>query len=106
MSFFFVFRVSFGGSGFEFFRVFWVLGIFGFLWVSVFFGFQLHTRVKNKTRIQTRFYVGRVQVWVTGAKMDPNPHPSGAKPAGYLKPELELSSLGFTNKRLFMVKTG
>jgi hypothetical protein len=58
-----------------------------------FFGFWVHPRVKNKTRTRTRFYMGRVQVWVTGVKMHPNPHPSGAKPAGDPKPEPILPSL-------------
>jgi hypothetical protein len=56
------------------------------------FRFWVHPWVKNKTRTQTRFCTGRVRA--TGAKMHPNPHPSGAKPAGDLKPEPELPSLG------------
>jgi hypothetical protein len=58
---------------------------------SELFGFRVHPWVKNETRARTRFCVGRVQV--AGAKMHPNPHPSGAKPAGDLKPEPELPSL-------------
>jgi hypothetical protein len=49
--------------------------------------------VKNETCTQTRFCAGRFWVQVTGVKMYLNPHPSGAKPAGYLKPEPELPSL-------------
>jgi hypothetical protein len=66
------FRVSFE------FRVFFYF--FGFLsgseffWVSNFFGFQAHPRVKNKTRTQTQFCAGWVQIQVTGAKMHLNPH--------------------------------
>jgi hypothetical protein len=71
-------------------------GVFGFLLSFRFFGFQVffrfrvHPRVKNETRTQTRFYAGRVRV--TGAKMHLNPHPSGAKPTGYTKPELPFLS--------------
>jgi hypothetical protein len=84
------FRVGFGCpsgfvngflSGFEFFGVF----------CRVSFEFRVHPRVKNETRTQTRFCAGRVRV--TGAKMHPNPHPSGAKPAGYPKSEPKLPSL-------------
>jgi hypothetical protein len=51
----------------------------------------VYPRLKNETRTQTRFCVGRVQV--TGAKMHPNPHLSGVKLMSYLKPEPELPSL-------------
>jgi hypothetical protein len=70
-------------SGFEFF---WVSGFLGFFRVLGFFGFRVHPQVKNETRTQTQFCAGRVRV--TGAKMHPNLHPSGAKPVGYPKPEL------------------
>jgi hypothetical protein len=76
------------------FGFFQVLSFFGFrvsFRFRVFFRFRVHPRVKNETRIQTRFCAGRVQVVAT--KMHPNPHPSGAKPTGDLKPEPELSSL-------------
>jgi hypothetical protein len=73
--------VSFGGVS-SFFRVF--------------FGFQVHPRVKNETRTQTWFCASRVRIQVTGAKMHLNPHPSDTKPTGYLKPESELSSLRMT----------
>jgi hypothetical protein len=47
-----------GFSGFEFFGFFGFLSGFGF-----FFEFQVHLRVKNETRAQTRFCTG--WVWVT-----------------------------------------
>jgi hypothetical protein len=77
-----------------FFGFFGFLSGFGFL-SDFFFGFWVHPRVKNETRTQTRFCVSWVQVRVTGAKMHPNLHPSGAsaKPTGYSKPEPELASL-------------
>jgi hypothetical protein len=96
------FRVFFGFvSDFEFFRVFLGFGgffvsfefSFGFLSGYDFFGFRVHPRVKNKTRTQIRFCAGWIQVQVAGVEMHPSPHPSGAKPAGDQKPELELSSL-------------
>jgi hypothetical protein len=79
-----------------FFRVSSFFYFFGFLsgseffWVSDFFGFQVHPRVKNKTRTQTQFCVDWVQIQVTGAKMHLNPH---LKPTGYPKHEPELPYL-------------
>jgi hypothetical protein len=77
------------------------LGFWFLLGFEFFFRFRVHPRVKNETRIQTRFCAGQVQVVAT--KMHPNPHPSGAKPTGDLKPEPELPSLHkycSMNKRL------
>jgi hypothetical protein len=85
--FFSFFRVSsFGGGGVGF-DFFWFLPSFGFFQVRV------YPRVKNKIRTQTRFYVGRIRVQVTGAKIHPNLHPLDAKLASYPKPEPEPPSL-------------
>jgi hypothetical protein len=82
-----VFQVSF--------RFFWLSfgfrGFSGFVRVSGFFGFQVHTRVKNETHTKIRFCAD--QIWVTGTKIHLNPHLSGAKSTGYLKPEPKLPSL-------------
>jgi hypothetical protein len=75
-----------------FFRVSSFFEFFGFLsGFGVFFWVRVHLRVKNETHTQTRFCAGQVRI--TGVKMYLNPHMSGAKPAGYPKPEPELSSL-------------
>jgi hypothetical protein len=57
-------------------------------------GWPLHQRVSNKTRAQTRYCSGQVQVRPTGINL--HPPPSGLKPTGHLKPEPELPSLAIS----------
>jgi hypothetical protein len=68
-------------SGFFRFRVFFRF-LLGFMFFRVsfrfFFGFQVHLWVKNETRTQTRFYAGRVRVWVRvqNPRVTQNPNPN------------------------------
>jgi hypothetical protein len=52
-----------------------------------------HPRVKNKNRVRTHRFAGRVWVWPAGEKWHPRPHPSGRISTGKIAiPILALST--------------
>jgi hypothetical protein len=81
------------------FQVFWVP--FGFFFqvssflspFRVFFEFRMHLCGKNETCTRIWFSAGQVRVQPVDAKMNSNPHTSGLKLTGDLKPRSKLSSL-------------